>query len=58
VETRDKLWSLDDEITGLEKQVALLSSQLSQQWLAVALLAGEAWQQALGLLEQWSGMKL
>jgi hypothetical protein len=58
VETRDTLWSLDDEITGLEKQERLLSSQLSQQRLAVALLAGEAWQQALGLLGQWSGMKL
>jgi hypothetical protein len=52
VETRDILWALDDEITGLEKQERLLSSQLSQQRLAVALLAGEAWEQALGLLGQ------
>jgi hypothetical protein len=52
VETRNTLWALDDEITGLEKQERLLSSQLSQQRLAVALLAGEAWQQALGLLGQ------
>ena len=58
VETRDTLWSLDDEITGLEKQERLLSSQLSQQRLAVALLAGEAWEQALGLLGQRSGTKL
>jgi hypothetical protein len=58
VETRDTLWSLDDEITELEKQERLLSSQLSQQRLAVALLAGEAWEQALGLLGQWRGTKL
>ena len=50
VEPREKLWALDDEITGLEKQAALLSSQLRQQRLAVALLAGEAWREALGLL--------
>lgn len=50
VETRDKLWALDDEITGLEKQAALLSSQLGQQRLALALLAGEAWEQALALM--------
>lgn len=50
VETRDKLWALDDEITGLEKQAALLGSQLKQQRLVVALLAGEAWEEALQLL--------
>ena len=51
VEPRDQLWALDDEITGLEKQAALLGSQLKQQRLAVALLAGEAWEQVLELLE-------
>jgi hypothetical protein len=50
VETRDKLWALDDEITVLEKQAALLSSQLEQQRLGVALLAGEAWERALRLM--------
>jgi hypothetical protein len=50
VEPRDQLWALDDEITGLEKQAALLGSQLKQQRLAIALLAGEAWEQALELL--------
>jgi hypothetical protein len=52
VERRDTLWALDDEITGLEKQERLRSSQLSQQRRAVALLAGEAWEQALELLRQ------
>jgi len=50
VEPRDQLWALDDEITGLEKQAALLGSQLEQQRMAVALLAGEAWEQVLELL--------
>jgi outer membrane protein TolC len=52
VEPRDTLWALDDEITGLEKQERLLVSQLEQQRLAVALLAGEAWERVLGLLRQ------
>ena len=57
VEPREKLWSLDDEITALEKQAALLSSQLRQQRLAVALLAGEAWEAALGLLDGSSELR-
>lgn len=55
VETRETLWTRDDEITRLETQAALLGSQLEQQRLGVALLAGEAWQRALGMLERQGG---
>ena len=45
------LQALADEITGLEKQAALLSSQLRQLRMGLALLAGEAWREALGLFK-------
>ena len=51
----DQLWTFHDEISEiseLEKQAVLLSSELGQQQLVVALLAGEAWGQALELLRQ------
>ena len=48
MEPREKLWALDDEITPLEKQERLLSSQLSQQRMSMARRAGDAWREALG----------
>ena len=52
VVTRDELWQLTDAIGELERQAALLSEQIGQQRMGLALLAGEQWRAALGVLER------
>lgn len=52
VVTRDELWQLTDAIGELERQAALLQEQIEQQRMGLALLAGEQWRAALGVLKR------